>query len=134
MYLLRLLGRIVSTSAPEEHVATHPLIANFNKMFRYLHHYLGERVGNVGTNLLRKYYEDIQRSQPDIFAGVSMLADGQLSPAQLQKNLKRLDGEDVDLILDEAMNEFLNMCILAVTKVLGSEHETHVIEEIGSLS
>jgi len=133
MYLLRLLGRIVSLEAPMEDVAAHPLITNFNKIFRTLHYYLAERVGSVGTNLLKKYYKDVQTTHPMIFEGVNMLADGKLNPAQLQRNLAKLKEEELEMLLDDAMNEYLNMGILAVKKVLGTEHEAIVVQEIGGL-
>ncbi len=133
MYLLRLLGRIVSSNTPVEEVAAHPLITNFNKIFRVLHHYLAERVGSVGTNLLKKYYKDAQTTHPVIFDGVNILADGQLNPAQLQRNLGKLKEEELEMLLDDAMNEYLNMGILAVKKVLGAEHEAIVVQEIGGL-
>ena len=133
LYLLRLLGRVMTADAPVEEVATHPLVANFNRVFRYLYNYLSERVGTVGTNLLKKYFEDVRRTQPVIFNGVSILADGQLNPVQLQKNVALVEEGDLDLILDEAMNEYLNMGILAVKKVLGTEHEEAVIREIANI-
>lgn len=133
LYLLRLLGRIITATAPVEDVATHPLVANFNRVFRFLYNYLAERVGTVGTNLLKKYFEDVRKTQPIIFNGVSVLADGQLNPVQLQKNLGLVESDQVEMLLDEAMNEYLNMSILAVKKVLGTEHEEAVIREIANL-
>jgi hypothetical protein len=132
MYLLRLLGRITAIAAPDAGVATHPLIAEYNKLFAYIHQYLGDRVGTVGTNLLRKYFEDVRRTQPLVFAGVKLLAEGKLSPGPLQKNIDRLANNSADAMLDEALSEFLNLGVLAVKKVLGTEHEAEVIREISS--
>ncbi len=131
LYLLQLLGSLLTLEREDD--GSHPLVTGFNKMFAYLHRYLGERVGPVGTNLLKKYLDDIRGSQPEIFEGVALMADGRLDPAQLQRNMRKIPEEQWDLVLDEAMNEYLNMAILAVKKVLGTEHESIVIKEIGSI-
>lgn len=34
------------------------------------------------------------------------------------------------MALDDALNEYLNVCILAVTKLLGAEHEAIVVEKM----
>ncbi len=131
LYLLRLLGRIESARVRED-VAAHPLITNFNKIFHYLYTYLTDRVGAVGINLLNKYFQDVKATQ-QVFGGVTLLGDGRLNPVQLQRNLDHLH-EDKEIILDEAMNEYLNMGILAVKKVLGSEHEAIVVKEIENIT
>jgi hypothetical protein len=132
LYLLRSLGWISSVPmvSPSR---VHPMVANFNKIYVYLHGYLTERVGKVGSNLLRKYFEETRRQHLLIFDGVSLMNDGRLNPGEVQLNLDKLSMEDDEslMALDDALNEFLNVCMLAVTKLLGAEHEAAVVQKIG---
>ncbi|MDJ0839610.1 MAG: DUF4388 domain-containing protein [Acidobacteriota bacterium] len=139
IYLLKSLGWIeeiegapVPEAEPDE---VHPLVRGFNEIFSFLHGYIAERVGTVGTNLLRKFYEDVRQSHHTILLDVNIMDDGRLNPGRLQANLDRLDMSDGDkeMVLDEAMNEYLNVGILAVKKVLGTEHEAMVVSKIGEL-
>ena len=43
------------------------------------------------------------------------------------------DDMAAEMALDEAMNEFLNVGMLAVKKLLGAEHESEVVTKIGEL-
>ena len=143
IYLLRSLGWIESRTLPEnstaapmeDEIEVHPLITNFNKVFEFIHEYLADRIGKVGTNMLRKYFEESRVTHSQMFRGVLMLADGRLDPLALQMNLVNLKGSDQEnaMYLDEAMNEYLNRGILAVKKVLGNNHEATVVEKIGEI-
>ena len=141
IYLLKCLGWVEQMDEfPETDSETlqsfHPLIGNFNKIFSFLHVYLSDRVGKVGTNLLKKYFEDTRKTHLSIFKGVQIGEDGALNPAKVQENLDALglDESSAEMVLDEAMNEYLNVGILAVKKVLGTEHESIVIQSMGELS
>jgi len=126
-----------STTAPiEREIEVHPQITSFNKVFSFIHQYLADRIGNVGTNMLRKYFDEARGTHRDMFNGVLMLADGRLDPITLQLNLVNLRGTDQEnaMYLDEAMNEYLNRGILAVKKVLGNSHEAEVVEKIGEIA
>jgi len=140
IYLLKSLGWAEQISdgevvGEEEVEGIHPMIIQFNRIFSYIHAYISERVGPMGTNLLRKYYEDTRQAHHTVLVEVNILSDGRLNPVALQANLVRLNmGEDeLLMILDEAMNEYLNVGILAVKKVLGTEHEGTVVKKIGEL-
>ena len=142
IYLLKSLGWIEQVEDKGEAVAQigedfeiNPLITRFNEVFFFLHDYISIRVGLVGTNLLRKFFEDTRRAHHDVLADVDILNDGSLNPVRLQANLSRMSGpkEEVDMALDEAMNEYLNVGILTVTKVLGAEHEATVVTKIGEI-
>ncbi len=135
LYLLRVLGLIVAGPALSED-NLHPLIERFNNLFRFLGGYLSERVGGMGVNLLAKYFEEARQAHPLIFEGARVMGDGSLSAGQVQRNLEKmgLDPDSQTMALDEAMNEYLNLGILAVRKILGSEHEAEVVRRIGELS
>lgn len=133
LYLLKSLGWVkVESAAPQEDVEAHPMIAYFNKIYAYMHGYLFERVGKVGTDLLRKYYEDIIHEHPLIFDGVPLENNCTLNVNKIQHNLKKLDLNDEETVvtLDNALNEYLNVGMLAITKLLGSEHEAAVIAKL----
>jgi len=139
IYLLACLGWIEQSLSedtlphlePEE---IHPMITHFNRVFAYSYGYVRDRVGPVGTNLLTKFYDDVQATH-DILAGVRLTEEGSLDPIRLQANMNRLEASEEEriMVLDEAMNEYLNAGILAVKKVLGTEHETQVVEKIGEI-
>ena len=85
--------------------------------------------------MLQKMYEDMRGDHADIFTGVTIMNDGQLHPGRLQKNMSSMGDDDMaaEMALDEAMNEYLNVGMLAVKKVLGAEHESEVVTRIGEL-
>lgn len=133
LYLLKSLGWVdVVKSAPQEAVEAHPMVAYFNKIYAYMHAYLFERVGQVGSDLLRKYYEDTIHEHPLVFDGVTLEENCTLNINQIQHNLKKLDLDDAETVvtLDNALNEYLNVGMLAITKLLGSEHEAAVISKL----
>lgn len=139
IYLLKAMGRLeelpdagMNDTIPGD---IHPMITGFNQAFAFVHQYLSERVGPVGTNLLQKMYGDMQGDHAAIFAGVTIMSDGKLHPGRLQKNLTGMGDDDMaaEMALDEAMNEFLNVGMLAVKKLLGAEHESEVVTKIGEL-
>jgi hypothetical protein len=139
IYLLECLGWVERTMSedtlpPIEPDEIHPMITCFNRVFAFSFGYIRDRVGPVGTNLLTKYYEDVAASQP-ILAGVAIQSDGSLDVNRLQNNMNRTGTSEDErtMLLDEAMNEYLNAGILAVKKVLGTEHETAVVEKIGEI-
>jgi len=135
LYLLRVLGLISSDAAPlgEE---VHPLIEKYNRLFRFLGSYLSERVGGMGVNLLAKYFEEARQAHPLIFESARVLGDGSLSANLIQRNIEKmaLEPDSRSLALDDAMNEYLNLGILAVRKVLGAEHEAEAVRQIGGMS
>lgn len=141
LYLLRCLGVILHVGkAPEVTGDIHPLVVKYNDVFRYVNQYLGERVGNVGTSLLKKYFDDIAKSHHDVLQGVTVTNEGSLDAVTIQRNLEAmsermdLDETAIDMALEEAMEEYLYSGILAVKKMLGSDHESYVLSHIEGLN
>jgi len=136
LYLLKSLGWITVIQALPTLQELHPMVANFNRIYAFLHEYLAERVGTVGGNLLKKFFEETRKQHPLVFEGVGLTDDGTPHAAQVQHNLDKLDLEDDETMtaLDEALNEYLNVCILAVTKLLGAEHESIVVDKIAEFT
>jgi len=116
----------------------HPLVEKYNRMFQFVHQYVADRVGPVGTNMLRKYFSDTANAHEGIFTGVRLMKDGGLDTAKVQANVDRLGSSkgpgDMDMAMDDALNEYLMMGILAVKKVLGTEHESTVVQHISSMT
>ena len=140
IYLLKSLGWAEQVSdgdvtGDEEVEGIHPMVVQFNRIFSYIHEYISERVGPMGTNLLRKFYEDTRTAHHAVLVEVNIQSDGRLNPVAIQANLERLNVAEDELlmILEEALNEYLNVGILAVKKVLGTEHEGTVVKKIGEL-
>lgn len=144
IYLLRALGLVESQPAAEPNAETmaklkiHPLIEKYNRMFQFVHQYLADRVGPVGTNMLRKYFSDTITSHNNIFHDVRLLKDGGLDTRKVQENMDTF-GKDhsegqATMAMDDALNEFLMMGVLAVKKVLGTEHESAVVQHISSMT
>lgn len=138
VFLLSALGYIEaipqSPQIPESSEIA-PIILKFNQIFRYLNTYLVDRVGTVGTNLLKKYFEDTRQAYLQVLGQVSLMEDGSLNARQVQKNLNRINGDEhaVSMALDDALNEYLNIGIMAVKKVLGADHENNVIKQIETI-
>ncbi len=134
LYLIKCLGW-TETVPQVSNGKVHPMVANYNKIFGFTGNYLSERVGKVGPNLLKKYFEDTCRQHPTIFGDVTLLDDGRINPGEVQANLDQLNLEDDQtlMMLDDGLNEYLNVCILAVTKLLGPEHEAVVVQQIGEI-
>lgn len=111
-------------------------VARFNRMFAFLNSYMTEKLGNVGTSLMRKYLEETRAVHPKIFEGVALDRDGTVMAHQIAANLESMEGDEEQLvgILEEALTEFLYACILAVKKTLGTEHETHVVQQLEQMS
>ena len=140
VYLLLSMG-LISTENAKTSIATHvrplhPLILKFNNIFEFLNRYLSEHVGKVGTNMLKKYFEGIRNAHPRIFENVKVLDDGRLSPDTIQDNMEKLAlaDRDAEMVLDDALNEYLNVGILCVKKVLGTDHESRVVREISAIN
>ncbi|CAM2064557.1 DUF4388 domain-containing protein [Sulfidibacter corallicola] len=137
VYLLRSLDLIEPRGVSEEEEdaqSVHPLIVQYNEMFRFITDYLSQRVGSMGTSLLKKYFEDARNGHPQIFAGVTLQGNGAPSKFMVQENLDamEMDENGKTLALEEAMDEYLFACILAVKKMLGTEHEAEVLRHIQS--
>lgn len=137
LYLLKSMGwvQVLETSQPDNTEA-HPMVANFNRLYAFLHEYLAQQVGDVGKNLLKKYFEEIRSQHPLIFEGVTLTGEGTPHGGQVTRNLNKLDvdASETMIALDDALNEYLNMCILAVTKLMGAEHEAIVVEKIAEIT
>ncbi len=138
IFLLSALGYI--EAVPQSPQIPHssdvpPIVLKFNQIYRFLNTYLGDRVGTVGTNLLKKYFEDTRQAHLQILDHVNIMEDGSLNAGQIQKNLNRLNGDEhhTNLALDDALNEYLNIGIMAVKKVLGADHENIVIKQIETI-
>ena len=111
------------------------MIQGFNDIFAYVYQYTSDRVGAVAGNMLRKFYQDVKEAHALVYADVDLLTNGRLSPTRLQQNLEEVDvpEEEALMMFDEALNEYLNVCILAVKKVLGAEHEAVVVAKISEM-
>ncbi len=135
LYLLMSLGCIKEQVRIPDLAEGHPLIESCNCLYAFIHQYLQERVGAIGAQLLRRLFEDTRAQYPILFEGVSLTEKGTLHCGQVQWNLDKLNLDDAETmaVLDDALNEYLNTCILAVGKLLGSEHEAQVIEQIGEM-
>lgn len=139
LYLLRTLGLIEPVEEQpgvEELSGVHPMITQYNRIFRFVGEYLQEKLGTVSSGVLNKYYQDTQDSVGPVFQGVTAHQDGSLEALALMENYERLDGdEDMrDMMLEEALSEYLYAIMLAVKKLLGAEHESIVLAEIDKLS
>ncbi len=135
LYLLQSLGCVKEQVRLPDAAECHPLIESCNCIYAFIHQYLSERVGAIGGQLLRRLFEDTRGQYPVVFDGVSLTERGTLHTGQVQWNLDKLDLDDAETMamLDDALNEYLNACILAVAKLLGSEHEAQVIQHIGEM-
>jgi hypothetical protein len=138
LYLLRTLGLIepLEQTASLDVSGIHPMILQYNRIFKFVGEYLQEKLGTVSTGVLNKYYHDTQSSLPEIYQNVTALPDGSLEPAALMENFERLKGseESRDLMLEEALSEYLYAIMLAIKKLLGAEHESMVLAEIDKLT
>lgn len=54
LYLLKSLGWVKAIEVLPTLTELNPMVVNFNRIYAYMHAYLAERVGAVGTNLLKK--------------------------------------------------------------------------------
>lgn len=139
LYLLRTLGLIEPIEAQPgagDVSGVHPMITQYNHLFRFVGDYLQEKLGTVSSGVLNKYYQDTQSSLPHVFKGVAVRPDGTLEPGVLMENYERLDGDEEtrDLTLEEALSEYLYAIMLAIKKLLGAEHESIVLAEIDKIS
>ncbi|CAM2009769.1 DUF4388 domain-containing protein [Acanthopleuribacter pedis] len=114
----------------------HPVIVRYCDIYRYIQQYLSERVGAMGTQLLRKYFEETARNYPAVYEGIDLSADGAPQPFALQERLSEMEGAEAQRVLamEEALDEYLFAGILAVKKMLGAEHEGEVLRHIEQLA
>ena len=134
IYLLESLGFIEDsgrrdTSKPAD---IHPLITKYNNLYAFICQYLKDNLGSIAPSLFRKYYEDVRLEHASVFESVSMDIEGRLDEGELQMNIDTVNASARDGMLEEALTELLYAGIMAVTKALGTEHETTVIEYIES--
>lgn len=114
----------------------HPVIVRYCEIYRFIQQYLSERVGAMGVQLLRKYFEETARNFPAVFEGIDLSSDGAPQPFALQERLSEMEGDEMQRVmaLEEALDEYLFSGILAVKKMLGAEHEGDVLRQIDQLS
>lgn len=137
IFLLRTLGWVRS-ALPSDEVDSGPygaMLKKYNEMYRYLNGYLKEHLGNVGRSIMGKYFEETTPLHESILGGVRMSSDGSLDQARILANLEAstMAEEQGRMALDEALNEFLYACILAIKKALGTEHETRVVSHLETM-
>lgn len=127
VFLLRSLGLVEQVSGYKAK------IAKYNRIFIYIHEYLRERVGSVGTSLLARYFADTRQTLPEIFELVECLEDGALDTEQLFSNVENVNSDEREGKLSDALDEYLFSGILVVKKLLGAEHESKVLAHIDGL-
>jgi len=131
LFLLRTLGWIEPSRIKDEQYdgPYQEMLHGFNEMFAYLNDYLKQHLGHVGISLMRKYLEETRGLHASILRDVEMDNHGHLDLHRIGANLTAQGLEQTKgmMALEEALNEFLYACILAVKKTLGTEHETVVV-------
>lgn len=127
---------VAPAAAPATPHNIHPVIVRYCEIYRFIQHYLSERVGAMGVQLLRKYFEETARNFPAVFEGIDLSSDGAPQPFALQERLSEMEGDEMQRVmaLEEALDEYLFSGILAVKKMLGAEHEGDVLRQIDQLS
>lgn len=128
IFLLRSLGIVELVSGFKAK------IGKYNRIFTYIHQYLNQRVGSVGTSLLARYFADTRGALPQIFEGVDCGSDGALDSQTLIKNIESLNENEQEARLSDALDEYLFAGILVIKKLLGSEHESQVLAYLDSLA
>lgn len=127
VFLLRSLGLVEQVSGLKAK------IGKYNRIYSYIHEYLRERVGSVGTSLLARYFSDTQESAPAVFQSVTCDSDGSLDTVQLLNNLEKIESNMREALLSDGLDEYLFAGILVIKKLLGAEHETKVLAYIDGL-
>jgi len=126
VFLLRSLGLVEPMSGLKAKAA------KYNRIYAYIHKYIDERVGSVGTSLLARYFSDTRDSRPIIFKDVECDEDGSLDIKRLTQNVEMLEEDQQENMLDDALDEYLFAGILVIKKLLGADHESKVLKYLES--
>jgi hypothetical protein len=129
----RLKGSDVKDSTPEKTAFADEaaaIVENYNRMFAYLYRYMLHEVGPIAGHVLNKYLTELKETNTLLLKDVWLKKDGTLDVATILSNMKRVQETDRKELLISCLHEYLYAGMLAVKKMLGSEHESRVIESL----
>jgi len=110
------------------------LLDSFNQKCSFIFKYISKAIGPAALNVLEKCIEDIRSHLSPPFQNIRFDAQGKVEISSIQITGSHLQGQRIQHLLLQDLNEILAAEVLAVKKILGNDHEAALIQGLEKIN
>jgi hypothetical protein len=127
--------KMINTQALELSQADiYNLLDAFNQKCSFIYKYISKAIGPAALNVLEKCIEDIRSHLSQPFQNIRFDASGRVEISSIQITGSSLQGQSIQHLILQDLNEILAAEILAVKRILGNDHEAALIRGLEKVS
>jgi len=109
------------------------VIRIYNDLYAFVYAHMIKEVGPIAEQLLEKNLREVRDLHAALFNRIAAAREGCLPEDRLMRNVNLIKDQNRRDLLVSGMHEYLRAMVLAVRRILGTDHEGQVLRRLREL-